>query len=102
MAATEAFVIEHIKEHVQAAEGRWKERLEKELAKLKEDMDKIKTNQASAGTWKDKSQIEQYKEKFALRKKEAVHEKPTAKLNDDNFMEFKQQMTGWMNALNQS
>ena len=95
MAATEEFV----QRKVQEAEERWKDRLDKEIAKFKEDMDKIKTNQATAGTWKDKSQIEQYKDKFALRKKDAVHEKPTVKLNDDNFTEFKQQMTGWMKAL---
>ena len=67
--------------------------------KMKEDLESIKAKISHAAAWKDKSQIEQYKDKFALRKKDAVHEKPTVKLNDDNFTEFKQQMTGWMKAL---
>ena len=90
-AASEQFV----KEQIQEAEERWKA----ELAKIKEDITTINMNQASSGPWKEKSQIEQYKDKFALRTKEANHEKPTIKLNDDNFTEFKQQMAGWMKAL---
>ena len=90
-AATEAFV----EEKIQEAEGRWKA----ELAKIKEELTSSSINQSSSGSWKERSQIQKYKDKFALRKKEANHEKPTIKLNDDNVTEFKQQMTGWMKAL---
>ena len=90
--ATEDFVTAQI----QQAEDRWKS----ELAKIKEDIERMKANQSSSEVWKQKrSPIDLYKEKFALRTKEANHEKPTIKLNDENFVEFKQQMTGWMKAL---
>ena len=102
MTATEDLV----KAQIQATEERWKERFDKEtnhakaeLVKMKEDLESIRASQSHAGAWKDKSQVEQYKEKFALRKKEANYEKPTVKLNDENFTEFKQQVTGWMKAL---
>ena len=91
MNATEAFVKDQIKEA--------EEKLNEKIATLKEDLEKVKAKQSYAGSWKDKSQIEQYKDKFTLRKKEANTEKPTMKLNDDNFTEFKQQITGWMKAL---
>ena len=52
-AASEKFV----KEQIQEAEERWKA----ELAKIKEDIKTINMNQASFGSWKEKSQIEQYK-----------------------------------------
>ena len=103
MAASEEFVQEKIKE----AEERWKEVLreetkqaKKELGKIKEEIEEIKAHRSSSEAWKDKmSQVNRYKDKFALRQKEANNEKPTIKLNDDNFTEFKQQITGWMKAL---
>ena len=64
------------------------------MAKIKEEIEVIKVHPTSSASWKERSQIEQYKDKFALRTKEANHEKTTIKLNNDNFTEFKQQMTG--------
>ena len=71
-----------------------------ELAKIKEDIEDMKVSRLTSEAWKGKrSQLEQYKDKFALRNKEANNEKPTIKLNDENYIEFKQQVTGWMKAL---
>ena len=103
MAATETFVEAKIKE----AEEKWRQQLHEEttqakveLAKIKEEIQDMKASRSAYDSWKDKrSQIEQYKDKFALRKKDANHEKPTVKLNDDNYVEFKQQVIGWMKAL---
>ena len=102
-AATEAFVKDKIKE----AEEAWRKQLQEEtshtkieLAKMKEETEKISIRQPSSEGWKDKrNQMELYKDKFSLRTKEANSEKPTIKLNNENFMEFKQQVTGWMKAL---
>ena len=102
MAVSHAFV----EEKLQEAEARWKQQLQeetkrakKELANMKEDIEHLKANYSSSEAWKNKrSHVEQYKEKFALRKKEANNEKPTIKLSDQNFAEFKQQMTRWMKA----
>ena len=103
MAATEEYVQLKVKE----AEERWKQQLheettiaKKERAKIKEHIEQIKAKHSSSETWKDKrSQIDQYKERFSLRKKDANNERPTIKLNGDNFTEFKLQITGWMKAL---
>ena len=102
-AATEAFVKDKIKE----AEQTWRKQLQEEtshakleIAKMQEEIEKINTRQSSSEGWKDKrNQIDLYKEKFSLRIKEANSEKPTIKLSNENFMEFKQQVTGWMKAL---
>ena len=90
MTATESFVQAKIKE----AEERWKEVLleetkhaKEELVKIKEEIGQIKAQRSSSDTWKEKmSHINQYKDKFALRNKEANNEKPTIKLNDENHM----------------
>ena len=103
MAATEIFV--HQK--VQEAEDRWRKQLQEEtymakteITSMKEEIQRILAHLSTSDAWKNKrSQIDQNKEKFALRKKDANNEKPTIKLNDDNFTEFKQQITGWMKAL---
>ena len=100
MAATEAFVKEQIKE----VEDKWDEKLNDKFMKMKEEIkaevEEMRTSVTGhKGGWKEASQIEKYKERFRLRMKEANAEKSTIKLCDDNFMEFKQQVTGWMKAL---
>ena len=64
---------------------------------MKELNEKLASMQTS-GT-KVKRQVDQYKEKYGLKIKEANSEKPSTKMSDDNFAECKQQITGWMKSL---
>ena len=100
MAATEDFVKQQIKEAEEKLDEKLNEKFEKMKEEIKKEVEEMRaTSVGHKGGWKEASQIDKYKERFRLRMKEAIAEKPTIKLNDDNFIEFKQQVTGWTRAL---
>ena len=95
---------EYVQSQMQMLEEKWQKKFEEAMASKDEEIKKMKEmNEQLASMYmpgtKAKRQVDQYKDKYGLRSKEANSEKPSIKMSEDNFAEYRQQITGWMKSL---